>query len=65
MATSVVPARFPEDVATVRPLFLEYAEGLGFDLGFQGFEEELAGLPGDPRAVRCSWRGTPSGPWAA
>lgn len=36
----------PEDMVTVRELFLEYAAQIGHDFSFQGFDEELATLPG-------------------
>jgi ribosomal protein S18 acetylase RimI-like enzyme len=46
MAMLIVPASTPTDVAQARALFLEYAAESKLDLCFQGFEEELASLPG-------------------
>ena len=37
----------PDDAELVRDLLREYAAGLGFDLGFQDFDRELARLPGE------------------
>ncbi len=45
-AITIDEAVFPRDLAPVRALFREYAASVGVDLCFQGFEEEVATLPG-------------------
>ena len=46
MQARIVEAEGPEALALIRQLFEEYAASLEVDLAFQGFAEELAGLPG-------------------
>ncbi len=47
VTTSIDRVDTLEDLSIVRELFQEYASSLGFDLGFQDFERELATLPGE------------------
>ena len=47
----IVP-KTPQELNALRGLFQEYANALQIDLCFQGFEAELAGLPGEYAAPR-------------
>jgi ribosomal protein S18 acetylase RimI-like enzyme len=49
MSARIVEADSPERLQIARGLFEEYAAALEVDLGFQHFDEELAGLPGEYR----------------
>ncbi len=44
---TIAEAVTAEQIAEAKQLFEEYAHSLGFSLCFQGFDKELAGLPGD------------------
>jgi len=44
--TEIVSAKTKEDIDAIRVLFQEYQQWLDADLCFQGFEDELASLPG-------------------
>ena len=45
--TRIVQATSLAEIDAARGLFSEYGAGLGLDLSFQGFDAELAALPGD------------------
>jgi putative acetyltransferase len=63
---AIVNAESDAQIAQVRELFLEYANSLGFSLCFQGFDKELASLPGDyappnGRLLLAEFEGQPAG----
>ena len=45
--TQIINAITEDHYQSVRELFIQYADSLGFDLEFQGFSRELAELPGE------------------
>lgn len=46
MLPKIKQAETPDEIEHVRGLFVEYQASLDVDLGFQGFPQELSGLPG-------------------
>jgi putative acetyltransferase len=45
MPVSIAPPHDPSDLDAVKALFREYAGSLGFSLGYQDFEAEMAAFP--------------------
>jgi putative acetyltransferase len=52
MTPAIVEAIDGPHIVLVRGLIEEYAESIGYDLCFQGFDNEMATLPGDYRRPR-------------
>src|SRR5437870_5491249 len=44
---TLIPVALGEPLAQVRELFGEYGQSLSFHICFEGFQRELAGLPGE------------------
>ena len=42
----IIQAQSESELTSIRQLFKEYTDSLGFDLSFQNFEQEFAELPG-------------------
>jgi len=62
----IIEAQREDDFREIRKLFGQYADSLEINLDFQGFEEELAGLPGayappDGCLLIALWKGQVAG----
>ena len=62
----IFQAQSSAHIAQARELFLDYAQSLNFSLCFQGFDKELASLPGDyappdGRLLLAEYDGRPAG----